>query len=218
MLKDGRIPPGREEEFRGYLSHVSTETARVGRIVSELLAFSRRGSPRRAPSDLHVVIERTLSILRHKLEMARVEARFEPGGAMPLVECDASQVEQVVMNLIVNAAEALPPGGHVVVRTRHDPVAVEMVIEVEDDGPGIAEHHLAHIFEPFYSTKEGGKSLGLGLSVVFGIVDSHHGRIEVRSRPGHGTLFRVRLPVRPPAEPAPPPQSPRPGAAAGGAP
>ena len=133
----------------------------------------------------------------------------------PLVECDASQVEQVVINLVMNAAEAMPAGagGHVVVRTRSLAAEGSVELAVVDDGPGISEANLQRIFEPFFSTKDGGKSLGIGLAVVYGIVDAHHGRVDVESEVGRGTTFRVTLPVRAPAEPpasaaAPPPASP----------
>jgi two-component system NtrC family sensor kinase len=203
ILGEKGIPPGREEEFRGYLRQVSGETERVGRIVSELLAFSRRAAPQRAPSDLNAVVLRTVSILRHKLELADVEARIDADPELPLVECDASQMEQVVMNLVANAAEAMTGGGHVVVRTRRVPDAESVEIAVEDDGPGIPDEHLQRIFEPFFSTKEGGKSLGLGLAVVYGIVDAHHGEIDVASKVGKGTTFRITLPVHAPPQSTP---------------
>jgi two-component system NtrC family sensor kinase len=201
ILKTDGIPKGREEEFRKYLSQVSSETERVGRIVSELLAFSRRAAPQRVPSDLHAVIERTLSILRHKLELAGVEARLVAAPDLPHVECDPSQMEQVVINLVANAAEAMTAGGHVVERTRALPGEDAVEVAVEDDGPGIPDEHLQRIFEPFFSTKEGGKSLGLGLAVVYGIVDAHHGRVDVESAVGRGTTFRITLPVHAPPEP-----------------
>jgi len=195
ILKDDGIPSGRVQEFRGYLSQVSAETARAGRIVSDLLAFSRRSRPQRGSTDLNAIVATTASLLSHKLQLMGVSLDLRLQEDLPAVSCDGSQMQQVLMNLIMNGAEATHAGGHVSVRTRSAPDAREIVLEVRDDGAGIAPEHLPRIFDPFFSTKEAGRGVGLGLSVVYGIVQAHGGEIEVDSRVGAGTTFRVTLPL-----------------------
>lgn len=193
----GGIPPGREEEFRRYLDQAIQETGRVGRIVSDLLSFSRRSAPRRADADLNVVVGDTVSLLLHKMELMRVQVDLSLAPDLPPVHCDASQIQQVVINLVMNAAEASPQGGMVIVRTaREHGAAPGLVLEVEDHGSGIPEDIQPRIFDPFFSTKEEGRGVGLGLAVVYGIVEAHGGTIEVRSAAGQGTVFTVRLPLR----------------------
>jgi len=194
IMKADGIPPARIEEFRGYLKQASQETERVGRIVSDLLAFSRRPSPQRAPVDLNQVLHRTLSLIAHRLELARVELLLELQPSLPPVHGDRSQIEQVVLNLVMNAAEAMPDGGQLGIRTRVDADREDIVLEVKDQGVGIEPDHLARIFDPFFTTKGEGKGIGLGLSVVYGIVDAHGGTIDVTSKVGTGTTFVVRLP------------------------
>jgi two-component system NtrC family sensor kinase len=198
IMKQGGIPPERREEFRGYLQQVAAETQRVGRIVSDLLAFSRRSSPQREETDLNQVIHRTLSLLAHKLELARAELRMELEPGLPRIHADRSQIEQVLLNLVMNAAEAMTDGGIVGIRTHSDDR--EVVLEVSDTGAGISEEHMARIFDPFFTTKEEGKGVGLGLSVVYGIIDAHGGSIDVESWPTGGTRFVVRLPLSHPKE------------------
>lgn len=202
LMRGGGVPPGREEEFRRYLNQVSTETARAARIVQDLLAFSRRARPQRVPTELNAVVERTLAVVRHKLDLTRTRLDLELAPGLPPVECDPGQVEQVVLNLVMNAAEAMPKGGAVRVRTSHDAEGDALVLEVSDSGAGIAPEHLQRIFEPFFTTKEAGKGVGLGLAVVYGIVDAHRGSVDVRSEPGRGTTFRVTLPLHPAPAPA----------------
>ena len=124
--------------------------------------------------------------------------------ALPAVTCDGSQMQQVVMNLVLNGAEATRRRGegHVTVATRSTPEGTGVVLEVGDDGEGIPPELVEKIFDPFFTTKEDGKGVGLGLAVVYGIVQAHGGEIEVSSEPGRGTTFRVLVPlagVEPPA-------------------
>ena len=144
------------------------------------------------------MIERTVALVAHKLSLAHAEAVLDLAPDVPAVPCDRSQLEQVVLNLLMNSVEAMPQGGKVFVRTRVDVPAGAVVIEIEDEGTGIPKEHLSRIFDPFFSTKEAGKGTGLGLTVVYGIVDAHGGTIDVRSTVGKGTTFTVRLPLRPP--------------------
>jgi two-component system NtrC family sensor kinase len=197
ILKDDGVPRDRVPEFRGYLDRVSEQTARAGRIVSDLLAFSRRSKPQRAPSDLNAIVRATAGLVSHKLKLLNVEPSLRLDDALPLVPCDASQMQQVVLNLVMNAAEAtrVRGSGHVAVATRRSAEGEAVVLEVSDDGEGIPKETLDRIFDPFFTTKDDGKGVGLGLAVVYGIVESHGGRIEVQSAPGQGTTFQVTLPL-----------------------
>ncbi len=198
VLKDDGIPKGREAEFRKYLDQVVAETARTGRIVSDLLAFSRRGTPQRSDVDLNVVVGRTVSLVGHKLKLMNVEVECALDAALPHVEADGSQLQQVVMNLVLNGAEATRKkgAGRLRVATRAVERGRGVVLEVKDDGEGMAPELKERIFEPFFTTKDEGKGVGLGLAVVYGIVQAHGGDIEVESAPGEGALFRVTLPAR----------------------
>jgi two-component system NtrC family sensor kinase len=117
--------------------------------------------------------------------------------ALPLLRCDNSQMQQVVLNLVMNGAEATHKNGkgNVWISTRTETANQQVVLEIRDDGEGIPKENLSKIFDPFFTTKEEGKGVGLGLAVVYGIVEAHQGDIEVSSRLGAGTSFRVVLPV-----------------------
>jgi two-component system NtrC family sensor kinase len=197
MIREGRIPPGREDEFRGYLDQVVRETGRVGRIVTSLLAFSRQSKPRRERADLNALVRQTVSIIDHKLALARVRLDLDLDPALPAVECDPSQMQQVVMNLAINGVEAMRSGGDLSLSTRLNTSGNAVVLEVRDTGIGIAPENLPRIFEPFFTTKEEGEGIGLGLPVVYGIVHGHGGDIEVETREGAGAVFRVVLPLQP---------------------
>jgi two-component system NtrC family sensor kinase len=197
ILRDDGIPPGRVLEFRAYLERVTEQTARAGRIVSDLLAFSRRSRPQRAAADLNAIVATTLSLVCHKLKLMNVEIERRLEQGLPPVSCDASQIQQVVLNLVMNAAEARRATGtaaRVAVTTRaagKDGV----VLAVGDNAEGIPPEHLGRIFDPFFTTKGEAKGVGLGLAVVYGIVESHGGQIEVDSKVGAGTSFEVTLPL-----------------------
>ncbi len=197
LLKDGQIPPDRIDDFRNYLDHVVTETTRCGNIVRDLVVFARQSAPRRASHDFNEIIRRTLSVVHHRLELGEVRAETILDDDLPLVLCDGSQVQQIVTNLVLNAAEAME-AGVVTVRTRHLPETDEVRLEVSDKGVGISPENLAKIYDPFFSTKEEGKGTGLGLAVVYGIVEAHSGRIDVKSKAGEGTTFLVTLPLNGP--------------------
>jgi two-component system NtrC family sensor kinase len=196
ILKDDGIPKERIEEFRKYLNQIINETARVGRIVSDLLAFSRRSKPQSTNVDLNSVIKNTLVILSHRLELGNVSLELSLADDLPKIECDSSQMQQVIINLVMNGAEACQNKGRgtVKISTRHENDSV--VIEISDTGDGIPEELMSKIFDPFFTTKEEGKGVGLGLSVVYGIVDAHGGDIEVSSKVGQGTTFKITLPIK----------------------
>ncbi len=211
ILREDGIPPARVAEFRGYLSQVVNETSRVGRIVSDLLSFSRQSRRRGDRADLNAVVRGALGVLAHRFARAGVTLREDLSEGLPVVRGDAVQLQQVVTNLVVNGIEAMPEGGSLTVRTRSCSATGTAVLEVADIGTGIAPEHLPRIFDPFFTTKEEGKGVGLGLAVVYGIVDAHDGDIEVESVEGGGTTFRVRLPFVTVGG-----ERPEPGPAAGG--
>ena len=200
ILKEDGASPDKVAEIQGYLAQITSETTRVGRIVSDMLAFSRRSMPQRGPADLNALIRNTLSLVAHKLELSNVLLETDLQADLPPVPCDSSQMQQVVMNLVLNGAEAIRERGTVRAATRLQGPSV--ILEISDTGSGIAPEHLSKIFDPFFTTKEEGKGVGLGLAVVYGIVHAHGGDIEVESRLGSGTKFRVTLPLSVPAGPS----------------
>jgi two-component system, NtrC family, sensor kinase len=189
------VPPARLAEFRGYLEQVSSETSRAGRIVTDLLAFSRRSTPRRGLEDLNALVKKTVALVDHKLKMLNVEVVCDLDMSLPQVPCDASQIQQVILNLVLNASEAITDHGTVVVTTRVARPQESVTLTVRDSGAGIPPDVLPRIFDPFFTTKEEGKGVGLGLAVVYGIIQSHGGDLEVTSAPGKGTEFCVHLPL-----------------------
>jgi two-component system NtrC family sensor kinase len=195
MLKDDGVPPGRLEEFRKYLSQVTNETTRVGRIVSDLLAFSRRSKPQRAPADLNKIVRMTLSLAQHKMKLSGVTVEANLREDLPQVRCDGSQIQQVALNLLLNAAEATQTRGERRVEVATSATDGMVLLTVSDNGEGIPKENLAKIFDPFFTTKPEGKGVGLGLAVSYGIVEAHGGDIEVRSKVGEGTTFTVSLPL-----------------------
>ena len=198
LMGKGEYPAGREAEFRKYLSLISIETARVGRIVSDLLAFSRRSKPQRAPADLNKLVRTTIGLADHKLKLISAEIALDLQDNLPLVECDSSQIQQVILNLVLNGAQAMQPcgGGKLTIRTRVLADEGDVELSVQDTGEGIAPENLSKIFDPFFTTKAEGKGVGLGLAVLYGIVKAHEGEVEVTSQRNVGTTFTVTLPLK----------------------
>jgi PAS domain S-box-containing protein len=170
---------------------------RVRRIVQDMKDFSHVDGGELLFADLEAALNSTLNVVWNEVKYkAEVSKEY---GNIPQLECYPSQLNQVFMNLLVNAAHAIEERGRITLRTRHD--ENEVWVEVEDTGTGIPQDKLGRIFEPFFTTKPVGKGTGLGLSLSYGIVQKHGGCIEVHSEVGKGTLFRVRLPrCRPAAE------------------
>ncbi len=165
---------------------------RIKRIVLGLRTFSRLDEAELKTVDLREGIESTLALLEHHMK-DRVEAHRDYGD-LPPVECFAGQLNQVFMNLLSNAVDAIEGKGDIWITTRQDGEAVR--VSVRDSGKGIAREHLPRIFDPFFTTKDVGKGTGLGLSISYGIVEKHGGRIEVASEVGKGSTFTVVLPVK----------------------
>ncbi len=199
MLAEQAFTPKDIEQYTLYLNLMETETRRTGRIVSNLLTFARHPKPRMKPLDLNRVIERTLMLNASLLRIAsvRAETRLDPG--LPEIVGSEDQLQQVFMNLVSNAAQAMEPqdGGVLRVETRRADNGHHVIVKVRDTGVGIPEENMLRLFEPFFTTKKKGKGVGLGLSVAYGIVQEHGGSIYVHSVVDAGTTFNVKLPVVP---------------------
>ncbi len=180
------------QDVRDLLEESQQGVTRVRQIVEDLKDFSHTDEGEWAQADLHQGLESTLNIvsneIKYKAEM------IKEYGELPLVFCQAPQLNQVFMNLLVNAAQAIEVHGVITLRTGSEQDWVW--VEISDTGQGIAPEHLKHIFDPFFTTKPVGSGTGLGLSLSYGIVEAHGGRIDVDSKLGKGTRFRVWLPVR----------------------
>ncbi|QDQ24996.1 PAS domain-containing protein [Chitinimonas arctica] len=181
-----------KEDVPALLAESLDGLGRVRRIVQDLRDFSRIEPSDWQRADLHQCLDSTLNVvnneIRYKAEVIKIY------GTLPEVECMASQINQVLLNLLVNAAQAIPEMGTIHLRTG---VEGDMVwVEVEDNGGGIRAADLGKIFDPFFTTKPVGKGTGLGLSVTYSIIQKHNGRIDVSSQEGQGTTFRVWLPIK----------------------
>jgi len=191
----GEMKGDKLKEAGECLDLIGGESRRCGEIVKNLLNFSRIAPMNVETTDINIVVDRSVRLVQHQLEMAGIELQLFVDDELPKVQCDAAQIEQVVLALIMNAIDAMPHGGNLWLRTRMAPTLDAVEIEVRDDGTGIAPEVLANIFEPFQTTKEQGHGVGLGLAVSRSIMDRHHGRIEVQSQLGKGTTFTVVLPL-----------------------
>ncbi|HTX35803.1 MAG TPA: ATP-binding protein [Bryobacteraceae bacterium] len=195
------------EELEEQLQTIERESKRCGELVKNLLTFSRQAPSHREPNSLNTVVHRAVLLVQHKLAMQNVELAESLAEGLPPAECDANQIQQVVLVLMVNAGEAMPKGGRLEVSTAYDAASDQLLIRVKDSGSGIPEGVLPHIFDPFFTTKEDQNRTGLGLAVAHSIVEQHAGEISVRSKPGEGTEFTVALPPadseRPPASAGP---------------
>jgi signal transduction histidine kinase len=171
---------------------------RVRDIVRNLRDFARLDEADFKDADLNAALASTLEIIRHEVKKKSLHVETDYG-ELPPVACHPGKVNQVFLNVLLNAVQACGEGGTIRVRTRFEPNAERpVVVEIEDNGCGIEAAHLPHVFEPFFTTKPVGQGTGLGLSVGYGIVRDHGGTIEAVGAPGRGALFRIRLPLAPP--------------------
>jgi two-component system NtrC family sensor kinase len=178
------------------LELIASESKRCGELLHNLLSFSRTSPMNLSLADLNTVVTRTIRLVEHKAEMGGVQLQVDLDRNLPPLQCDAAQLEQVTLALVINAIDAMPHGGNLWVSTHVLPDGEKIELQVRDDGVGIPPEILPHIFDPFTTTKEVGKGVGLGLAVSKGIVERHGGHIEVASELGAGTSFQIILPVR----------------------
>ena len=197
-----------DKEVKRVTKVIMEQAQRVATIIDRLLQFSRRAEPTMKPVDINKILEETLSLLGYQVKPQNIKVIKKFCPSLPEITADFIQLQQVFLNIMLNAVQAMPKGGELVIRTyakkitelgrRKSDVFKQgskiVVIEVEDTGRGIPEGKLEIIFDPFFSTKEQGT--GLGLSICHGIIEAHRGAIDVQSKPGKGTAFIVKLPVQ----------------------
>jgi len=175
------------------IERIVKQTFRASEIVNNLLNFSRTGAAEFVEIDLNTVLDETLTLAQHPLKTAQVKVVKNYADQLPFVLGSVTRLQQVFLNLFMNARDAMPSGGMLEVRTGAQNGSVE--VEVTDTGQGIPAEHLHRIFDPFFTTKATGRGTGLGLSVSYGIIKEHAGKVDVRSTPGQGTSFRLEFPV-----------------------
>jgi len=186
-----QMPEG--DPRQGIIDKIVKQTFRASEIVNNLLNFSRTGAAELADIDVNRVVEETLSLVAHPLKTSQIQIVKQLGETLPPVRGSANKLQQVFLNLFLNARDAMPGGGMLEVRTAAHNGSVE--VEIADTGAGIPREHIHRIFDPFFTTKANGRGTGLGLSVSYGIIKEHAGKIDVRSTPGKGTSFHVEFPA-----------------------
>ncbi len=182
-----------DEQKSKLLEKIAKQTFRASEIVNSLLNFSRTSSTDFIDIEVNRTIRETLSLIDHQLMKTAVRTELSLEDSVPKLKGNAGKLQQVFLNLFLNARDAMPDGGLLAVRTWSAERAV--YIEVADSGGGIAPEHLGRIWDPFFTTKAPKKGTGLGLSVTYGIIREHGGTIEVESQVGQGTRFIIELPL-----------------------
>ncbi|MFA6438895.1 MAG: ATP-binding protein [Bacteriovoracaceae bacterium] len=184
-----------QTEIVSELTMIADETARCGNIVKNLLLFSRKQVGEFKQNDIRMLVEQSAKLMEHHLKMNNIVQRINYADPLPLVVCDGEQIQQALLALQINAVESMQSEGTmeiVALKASDDTVT----ITISDTGIGIRSEDLPHIFEPFFTTKKEGKGTGLGLAVVYGIIERHHGTITVVSEPNKGTTFTITLPIQ----------------------
>jgi len=195
IFSRGPLAENHQLKFQQYLDLVEKETQRCSQIISNLLIFSRKSPPNFESVHIPELLDRCTILSQHKLELNNIQLVTKAGSDIPPVEGDLNQMQQCVINLIFNAIDAIPDGGTITIEGAYDPAIHHVLVRVKDNGIGISEEDLPHIFDPFYTTKKEGYGVGLGLSTLYGIMERHNGRVRVESRPGEGAAFTLEFPA-----------------------
>jgi signal transduction histidine kinase len=196
-----------DEQVRRGLETILSESERAARIVRNLLTFARKRQTTRAMVDVNQVVRETLALRAYEQRVSNVKILDALAAGLPKVFADGHQIQQVLLNLVINAEQAMLTAhgrGTLVVRTWHDADQESVILEINDDGPGIPDEVQPKIFDPFFTTKEVGEGTGLGLTVAYAIVQEHGGRIRLETRPNAGASFYVELPITGTLSAAPP--------------
>jgi two-component system, NtrC family, sensor kinase len=196
----------RRKEICDSLDLIASESRRCGDLVKNLLTFSRTTPMNLQPTNVNSVIDQALRLIQHQVELSAIHVEEHLDPDLPLIDCDGAQIEQVLLALLMNATDAMPQGGNLWITSTADAEANQLRIVMRDDGAGIPPEILPRIFEPFLTTKETGRGVGLGLAISHSILERHSGTIAVQSEVGKGTTFTVTLPWEKEAAKAPTPK------------
>jgi two-component system NtrC family sensor kinase len=184
-----------KDEALGLIHDILVQSERASEIVKGLLDFSRSEHPEFEPLDIGSVIQDTLKLVRNQLVLSGINAEVKTADGLPLIHGDRKSLQQVFLNLFINAIQAMLDGGNLTIRAYPSEDGHWLKVEVKDTGVGIDPANLPRIFDPFYTTKQVGRGTGLGLSVTYGIVEKHGGHIDVESQKGQGATFTVAFPI-----------------------
>ncbi|MEW6533108.1 MAG: ATP-binding protein [Thermodesulfobacteriota bacterium] len=194
-LEDGSLSAKDVEQFRTYLDLIAGESARCGQILRNLLSFSRQSELKASSFSIAPLLDEIALLLGNRMELQQVSLHLELADDLPKIYGDRDQIKQGLLNVALNAIEAMPNGGTITIRGETLPDSTRVRIRVEDTGTGVPKDIQHNIFEPFFSTKTDEKGVGLGLSVLFGILSQHGGTVEVESSEGKGAAFILTLPT-----------------------
>jgi two-component system NtrC family sensor kinase len=201
-LKNYRANEKQAQATQEQLLKMEKELDRTTRIIRNLLDFARLSEPSVRPVNANKIIDAALQLVGNQINLENIELEKHMGTDLPPVRADFDKIQQVLINIILNAIQAMPQGGKLTIRTsKADGVIIDdsrkdmLRIDISDTGVGIPKENLNKLFNPFFTTKEKGKGVGLGLSVVHGIIGKHNGKIDVESEIGRGTTFTIYLEV-----------------------
>jgi two-component system, NtrC family, sensor kinase len=197
LLKQEQLSEEKKKSVLEYLEFIKNETSRSGDIVKNMLIFAKQTGGNFAREYLSALVESSLRLIQHQCQLKSIQVDNLRECTDDLLMCDAGQIRQALVALFVNAIEAMPDGGRLTVRISDQDSPEQLCLDITDTGVGIPQEIRANIFDPFFSTKKEGKGVGLGLSVVFGIVQRHKGVITVDSELGQGTTIKIDLPRNP---------------------
>jgi len=184
-----------DEDKKNYMEDVYTQSERIKKIVENLLDFSRQKKQELQDIQIGDLVQRSLGLVANQLKISKVKHSVNIAGQLPPVSVDPPQIQQVLVNLFINAIQAMEGGGELFIQASYDQAHDQVVLTVRDTGTGIKKEILPNIFDPFFTTKST-KGTGLGLSVSYGIIRQHHGEISVESAEGQGTTFIIKIPAK----------------------
>jgi len=194
MLINPVLTDDKKEVMLKQLKMIEAETKRCGEIVKGLLDFSKKDQEDFEPRHLHEILHETYDLMSHPVKIANIRFLTDFTAKSDLIYCSPNQIKQACVAMLVNATEAVAENGEIIIRTSN-PDEDSIKFEIVDNGIGISAEDIPHIFEPFFSTKQQARGIGLGLPIVHGIIQSHKGKIQVKSEPGQGTVISITLPL-----------------------
>ncbi len=184
-----------DERLLGRIKIISEQIIKCQKTIRNLLDFSRKSTCEKKLCNIHHLINNTLLLVEHRLKIHKINLRKTFDDNVPPLLVDGNQIQQVILNLVNNAVDALPQGGDMFIETRLNKEAKSVEVAFEDNGVGISSEDQKRVFAPFFTTKEPGKGTGLGLSICNNIISAHNGKITIESRVGNGTKFIISLPI-----------------------